>query len=100
MAYGTPWSGKYDLSNPIGVPVGGVAFLRRGQENAIKRLLPREALPRFMSQSVWRVAQQSQMESQLAFADSFLRQIPIWELTCRNDDDAAVVSREAMTGVI
>ena len=100
MAYGTPWSGKHDLSDPKGVPLGGIAFLRRGQENSIRRLPAKEALPRFMSQSLWRVSQHSQMEKQLSLADSILRQIPIWELTCRNDDEAAMVSREAMTGVV
>ncbi|MBO5838016.1 MAG: hypothetical protein J6W15_05115 [Clostridia bacterium] len=100
MAYGTPWSGKHDLSDPKGVPLGGIAFLRRGQENSIRRLPSKEAIPRFMSQSLWRVSQQAQMEKQLMLADSILRQIPIWELTCRNDDDAARVAREAMLGTI
>ena len=100
MAYGTPWSGKHDLSDPRGVPLGGIAFLRRGQENTICRLSAKEALPRFMSQSLWRVKQHEQMEKQLILTDSILRQVPIWELTCRNDDAAAVVAREAMTGAV
>lgn len=100
MAYGTPWSGKHDLSNPKGVPLGGIAFLRRGQKNSIRRMPPEEALPKFMSQSLWRVSQHEQMDKQLALADSILRQIPVWELTCRNDDDAAMVSRKAMTGEV
>lgn len=97
MAYGTPWSGKHDLSDPRGVPLGGIAFLRRGQDNAIRRLSAKEALPRFMSQSLWRVPQHAQMEKQLALMDDILQRIPIWELTCRNDDAAAVLARNAMT---
>ena len=97
MAYGTPWSGKHDLSIPTGVPLGGIAFLKRGDTNTIRRLQPREAVPLFMSQSLWRLTYPEAMERQLAFADGLLQQIPVWELTCRNDDDAARVSRQAMT---
>lgn len=100
MAYGTPWSGKHDLSDPRGVPLGGIAFLRRGRENSIRRLPAKEALPKFMSQSLWRISQHSQMENQLILADGILRQIPIWELICRNDDEAAMVARQAMTGAL
>ena len=99
MAYGTPWSGKHDLSIPTGVPLGGIAFLKRGQTNGIRRLQPREAVQLFMSQSLWRLTYREAMERQLAFADQLLQQIPVWELTCRNDDDAARVSRQAMTQV-
>ena len=96
MAYGTPWSGKHDLSAPVGAPVGGIAFLKRGEENTIRRLLPEDAFPVIMSQSLWRLGRDA-MEKQLALIDRLLRSGPVWELTCRNDDDAAWVSHRAMT---
>lgn len=98
MAYGTPWSGKNDLSSPVGVPLGGIACLRRGQENTIRRLDPPEALPMLMAQSMWKLATQDKMDKQLAIMDKLLQEIPVWELKCRNDDEAAWVSRNAMTG--
>lgn len=98
FAYGTPWSGKHDLSSPEGVPLGGIAFLKRGEENAIRPMQPSEAVMYFMSQSLWRLKDRASMEKQLALVDDILRQIPIWELTCRNDDEAAFVSRNAMVG--
>ena len=95
MAYGTPWSGKHDLSSNEGVPIGGIAVLRRGEENAIVPLEPAQALPWIMSQSSYRLHKED-MEKQLKLLDSFLRQVPIWQLSCRNDDAAAWVSRNAM----
>lgn len=95
MAYGTPWSGKHDLSSNEGVPVGGVAVLRRGEENTIVPLQPAQALPWIMSQSSYRLRREK-MEKQLALIDRFLRQVPIWQLSCRNDDQAAWVSHDAM----
>lgn len=97
MAYGTPWSGKHDLSSPEGVPVGGIAFLKRGEENGIVPITPQQALPQLMAQSLLKLSRE-QMEIQLTLVDSLLRCVPLWELTCRNDDEAAVVACKAMIG--
>ena len=95
MAYGTPWSGKHDLSRPEKVPLGAIAFLRRGTENKIERLQPQDAIPYFISQLL-RVIPASLMEQQLSLLDRLLRDIPVYLLYCRNDDEAAQVSRAAM----
>lgn len=96
MAYGTPFSGKHDLSTNVGVPVGGIACLRRGEENTIAPMPTVKALPFLMSQTVRRLYQE-QVEKKLVLLDKLLRQVPVWELYCRNDDEAAFVSRDAMT---
>lgn len=96
MAYGTPWSGKHDLSTPTGVPLGGIAFLKRGEENAIRPMTSQEAVPHILHQSQWKL-QRELMERQLTLVDDLLRQIPVWELTCRNDDAAAILSHSVMT---
>ncbi len=96
-AYGTPWSGKHDLSKPVGAPVGGIAFLQRGEENTIVPLAPLDALMQLMPQTLRKLSQQ-QMDKLLPLVDKLLREVPVWQLTCRNDDDAAYVSHAAMTG--
>ena len=95
IAYGTPWSGKHDLSKPTGVPLGAIAFLLRGEENTIRRLTPEEAIPLLVSQSL-RYLNAEQMSAQLALLDKLLTQIPVWELYCRNEDEAAVLSHAHM----
>ena len=95
-AYGTPWSGKHDLSENVGVPLGGIAVLCRGEENRICKMTPAQALPYFMSQSQYRHTREN-MERQLALTDQLLRQIPMWHLCCRDDDAAAILSRNTMT---
>ena len=97
MACGTPWSGKHDLSSPRVVPLAAIAFLRRGQENAIEPLLPEEAVPLIFSQCP-RLLEMEQMEAQLTLMDDLLRRVPVWLLTARNDDDAARMARVAMGG--
>lgn len=95
MAYGTPWSGKHDLSSPTGAPLGGIAFLRRGEENAIRPMTAAEAVPHLVHQSQHRMPKEW-MEVQLSLLDLLLREVPVWELTCRNDDDAAILSHSVM----
>ena len=95
MAYGTPWSGKHDLSDPRGVPVGGIAVVRRDIENSICRMTPEEALPYLMSQTAYRL-KAVRMDKLLTLMDDLLQRVPIWELRCGKEDDAAYVSRDAM----
>ena len=96
MAYGTPWSGKNDLSSNEGVPVGGIACLRRGQQNEIRPMPAAAAIPYFMSQTVVRLtAEQAAMK--LDIMDKMIRQLPIWDLACLPDDEAAYMAHAAMT---
>lgn len=95
MAYGTPWSGKHDLSHPEKAPLGAIAFLCRGTENAIRRLEPQEAIPYYISQ-LPRVISGELMERQLTLLDQLLQDVPVYLLTCRNDDEAAWTARAAM----
>lgn len=97
MAYGTPWSGKHDLSSPEGAPVGAIVFLKRGEKNSVRRITAHEAIPLMMAQSL-RTLGPGQMERQLELMDHLIRTVPCWELTCRNDDEAAFVARAALTG--
>jgi len=95
-AFGTPWSGKHDLSSPVGVPLGGIAFLQRGDENRIVPISPKQALPWLMSQTVSALPKQK-LELLLPLVDDLLRSVPLWQLHCLNNDEAARVSYAAMT---
>lgn len=96
MAYGTPWSGKHDLSSNEGVPLGGIACLSRGEKNEISPMSPIRALPYLMSQTVYRLREDN-MEKKLATLNRLMKDIPIWDLRCLPDDEAALIAREAMT---
>ena len=97
IVYGTPWSGKNDLSSPTCAELGGVAFLYRGSENIIYRLEPGDAVPVLLSQCP-KGMNRTQTEKQLALLSRFLQEVPVWHLDCKNEDEAAFVSHSAMTG--
>ena len=95
MAYGTPWSGKHDLSRAENAPLGAIAFVCRGEENKIQQLTPQDAIPYYISQLPRGISGQL-MEKQLSLLDRLLQDIPVYLLTCRNDDEAAYTAKAAM----
>ena len=96
-AYGTPWSGKHDISVNTGVPVAGICMIERGQENVIEPFDGRQAILAVFSQcSVIKSAEYRIL--QLELLDDLIRNVPIWKLHCNMEIEAAKVSYEAMSG--
>ena len=93
--YGTPWSGKEDLSQNRGVPLAAVCFLFRGEENALEPLTPAQALPLLLSQTPFQLRRED-MDRLLTTADCLLRETKVFRLTCRNDDSAARFARDRL----
>jgi len=97
-AYGTPWTGKRDLSRPKGVPVGGIGFIFRSKESGIEPISPNQALPLLMSQS--KIAMnQTRTERMLELADQLLREVPMYRIDCCNSDDEAHLAWAVMTSL-
>lgn len=94
-AYGTPWSGKEDMSQNRSAPLAAVCFLFRGEENALEPLTPAQALPLLLSQTPFRLRRED-MERLLTTADCLLRETKVFRLTCRNDDSAARFARDRL----
>ena len=95
-AYGTPWCGKDGININMTVPLGGICFLKRGESNAIRRLSSPEALAAILTQTTHRFSKEENLDVLLRTLDDLIREIPVWELTCRPDEDAARLSYETM----
>lgn len=93
-AYGTPWSGKTDESVNIGVPIAGITFLSRG-ENNIKRIPGIKALKLFMDQTV-RPRDKALMGNMLDILNGVLTDIPIYEMSCDMSEEAVKTAYEGM----
>ncbi len=96
-AYGTPWSGKYDISCNVRVPLAGVAILERGNENTIEPCSGKEVVHRIMKQVNKPHPLQYRVQL-LRIVDMLISQVPIWKMQCNMDPEAAIVSYEAMSG--
>lgn len=96
FAYGTPWSGKHGININMKVPVAGICFLKRGDENIIRRLSATEALPRVLTQTLRKFKDAERLSLMLGHVDKLVNEVPIYELYNRPEPDAARLSYETM----
>ena len=89
-AYGSPWTGKHGIGNNISAPLRGICFLRRGTENRIERAMPQDWLPELIHQCFLPEARYTPLVQQLS------QRIPLWEMSCTKDPQAAAIAYEAM----
>ena len=95
-AYGTPWSGKHGININMKVPVAGICFLKRGDENRIRRLSPIEAVPQVLAQTMRRFKDPDRLSLMLSHVDKLVREVPIYEFYNRPELEAARLSYETM----
>lgn len=96
-AYGTPWSGKHDISVNKRIPVAGIACLERGILNSIVPISKGEAVYMLLRQCNRPKAAECRLKL-LELLDQLISNVPIWKLTCNMEPDAAIVSYEGMSG--
>ena len=93
-AYGSPWTGKHGIGTNISVPLKGICFLQRGSENRIQKAQPQEWLPELIHQCFLPEERYAPLVSQLA------DRVPLWEMSCTKDTQAAAVAFDAMSSVV
>ena len=96
MAYGTPFSGKANLSRNVGVPLKGICFLERGSENVISPMSEKNAIQNLMFQTV-RPRDAADMDLLLQLIEKIIDSIPVFQMQCTMSPDAARVAYEAMS---
>ncbi len=96
-AYGTPWSGKYNISRNARVPVAGIAVLERSETNEIAPFNGVHAISAILNQAV-RPAGAHYRVLVLETLDRLISKVPVWKLKCNMDPDAAMISYHAMSG--
>lgn len=96
FAYGTPWCGKDGINQNKKVPLAGICFLKRGEENAIRQLSPEEAVTRIISQTMRRFRKEENLLRMLTHTEQLAKDIPVFELHCKADEAAAILSSTTM----
>lgn len=97
-AYGTPWSGKHDLSSNLRAPVAGIALVERGQTNSISPLGGATAVFRILEQTLRPESAQGKTVL-LDLVSELMNSVKVWRLRCNMEPEAAIVAYEAMSGV-
>lgn len=96
FAYGTPWSGKTDLSRNERVKVAGICFIERSEKNHIRRAETFDAFGRFYSQTV-RPSGKETAETFMNIVNEIFKNVPMYVMGCNMSFDAVKTSYKAMT---
>lgn len=96
FAYGTPWCGKDGININMKVPLAGICFLRRGDQNVIRQLSVQEATANIISQTLRRFRNVERLDLMLSHVEKLVQEIPVYELFNKPELDAAQLSYETM----
>ena len=92
--WGSPWSGKHGLDTNIAVPLAGICLLERGPDNVIRPAKPEELKELLKG---FRPRNKAQAAAYEVLLDRLLEQVPLWQLSCNKNPEAATVAFEAMS---
>lgn len=95
--YGTPWAGKEKMNRNVGVKLCGIVFLNRGKDNHIEQVSMSEVLPTLIQQS-FRPRDKAGLEKTLTLLNCLGRKIPMYQLFCNMDPEAAFISYSLLSG--
>ncbi len=96
-ACGTPWKGKENYGVNAMRPLSGIAFLSRSEENRARTVEPEAAVTRFVSQMYLNREDPKSLLATIRLADKMLSSVPIIEIECNMEREAAHVARTAFT---
>lgn len=97
-AYGTPWCGKDGININLKAPLAGICFLRRGNENRIRRLSEIEAAMAVISQTNRRFRTEEGLGVMTELVNALVLDVPIYEMCCLPNGEAAQLSHQIMSG--
>ena len=95
--YGTPWAGKEGMNRNVGVKLCGIVILYRGAENHIEKVPMTQILPVLIQQS-YRPKEKSELEKTLSLLSRLGRKIPMYQLYCNMNSEAAFVAYNVLSG--
>lgn len=94
-AYGTPFSGKYDISVNAKVPLRGIAFIERSESNDLERQTKKQAMFSILNQTA-RPEDVMLYTQLLATVGELLDRVNVFTLHCNISREAVSVSYEGM----
>ena len=94
--YGTPWCGKERFQENRRVPMKGLCYLKHGESNSIRRMSKEMAFSQLLRQNQWVLGRQKQPDDYMQLLETFVEQVPVYELTCNQDVEAAQIAYEGM----
>lgn len=88
LGWGTPWHGSSPYCENTSVPVHAMIVLKQATENSIRELTGFEKVSEVSNSVFYPRWLENGMELCLETLDHLLSKIPVYELSCRPDEDA------------
>lgn len=98
LGWGTPWHGSSPYCENTSVPLKAMIVLKQAQENSIRELTGFEKVTEVSNSVFYPQWLENGMELCLETLDHLLTRIPVYELSCRPDEDAVRLTEETVFG--
>lgn len=96
LGWGTPWHGSSPYCENANVPVYALIVLKQAQENSIRRLEGFEKVQMVSNNIIYPTWLENGMELCLETLDQLLSSLPVYELSCRPDEDAVRLTEKTI----
>lgn len=98
LGWGTPWHGSSPYCENASVPVSALIVLRQAKKNTIRELSGFEKVTAVSRHVIYPTWLENGMELCLETLDHLLTALPVYELSCRPDEDAVRLTEEKIFG--
>ena len=98
LGWGTPWHGSSPYCENTSVPVHAMIVLKQESENSIRELTGFEKVTAVSNNVFYPQWLENGMELCLETLDHLLSAIPVYELSCRPDEEAVRLTEETLFG--
>ncbi len=97
MVYGTPFSGKHDISVNTCVPLKALCFIQRSETNSIEKIAPLRAASLVLDQTI-RPEDEGRMDRLFSTLEKVVMSVPSYVLSCNISKEAALLAYNEMSG--
>lgn len=98
LGCGSPWHGSSPYCLNKQVPLSALIVLKQSKQNTIRRLTGFEMVSSVMSSVFWPTWYREGYEAACETFDALLNTVPVYELSCRPDEDAVKLTEETIFG--
>lgn len=98
LGWGTPWHGSSPYCENTSVPVSALIVLKQAEKNSIRELTGFEKVTAVSESVFYPRWLENGMELCLEILDHLLSSVPVYELSCRPDEEAVRLVEETVFG--
>lgn len=98
LGCGSPWHGSSPYCLNKQVPLSALIVLKQSPQNSIRRLTGLEMISSVMNSVFFPTWYKEGHEAACQTLDTLLKTVPVYELSCRPDEDAVRITEDAVFG--